>query len=480
MRTTLLTICLLALAAAPAAQASSTMRTLFQDDGRILRSGEAAREAALDEIAAEGAEVLKLHVVWADVAPGGATKPEGFSGHELSSYSEAAFAPYDAAIRGAKARGLDVLLAPTPPAPGWATAERGDERGVYRPSAREYGRFVRALATRYDGNHGLPRVTMWTFGNEPNHPDFLQPLGSRRGTYIAPHLYREMVRHGLAGLRLAGHAKDTILFGETLPIGKRRPGPRNTISPVTFIREFFCLDRRWRPYRGRAARIRDCDGFKRISGLSGYAHHPYTRPGGPRTRETSREDAQIQSLSRITKALDRAAARRRLAGRRMRVYITEFGFQSDPPDRFWTPIARIPAYLSESEWIAWRNRRVATWSQYALVDDVALSGFQSGLRFADGSEKPGVYDAYRRPFFVRLRGSRSVEVWGGVRAGGRGDVVEVQQRLGRRGEWRKLRTLRLNARGYFRATIRISRADDREYRFVAGTAASREARASRR
>lgn len=479
MRKTLLTACLLALVAAPAAHGSSTMPTIFQDDGRVLYAGDSARDAALDEIAAGGADLLKLHVIWADIAPGGATKPDGFRGHLLSSYSDAAFARYDAAIRGARARGMDVLLAPTTPAPGWATRKRGDDRGVYRPSAREYGRFVRALATRYDGRHGQPRVRRWTIGNEPNHPDFLQPLGSRRGYYIGPHLYREMVRHAVAGLRLAGHRRDTVLFGETLPIGKSRPGPRNTISPVTFIREFFCLDRRWRPYRGRAARRRDCHRFKRMTGLTGYGHHPYTRPGGPNTRETKRDDAQIQSISRITRALDRAAARKRVSRRRMRVYVTEFGFQSDPPDRNWTPLRRIPAYLNQSEWLAYRNRRVASWSQYALFDDGPLAGFQSGLRFADGSEKPEVYDAYRRPFYVRLRGSRSIEAWGGVRNGRRGERVEIQQRL-RRGEYRRLRTVRLNSRGYFRSVIRLSRPRERTYRFVHRAGAGREVRASRR
>lgn len=479
MRKTLLIISLLALGAAPAAQASSTMPTIFQDDGRVLYSGDGPRDAALSEIAAGGADVVKLHVIWADVAPGAATRPEGFRGHLLSSYSEAAFARYDEAIRAARARGLQVLLAPTTPAPGWATRQRGDDRGVYRPNPREFGRFVRALATRYDGRHGQPEVTMWTIGNEPNHPDFLQPLGSRRGYHIGPHIYREMVRHAVAGIRLAGHRSDTVLFGETLPIGKRRLGPRNTISPVTFIREFFCLDRRWRRYRGSAARRRDCDGFRRITGVTGYAHHPYTRPGGPGTRETSSEDAQIQSIGRITRALDRAVARRRLSGRKMRVYITEFGFQSDPPDRFWTPLRRIPAFLNQSEWLAYRNRRVASWSQYALTDDVPLAGFQSGLRFSDGSEKPGVYDAYRRPFYVRGRSSRSIEAWGAVRNGERGDTVEVQQRR-RGGEFRRLRTLRLNSRGYFRAAIRISRPRERVYRFVTGGTASREARASRR
>lgn len=478
-------VCLCALALAPAAPASTGQLTIFQDDGRLLESGPDVRDAALDEIAAGGAEVVKFHLVWADIAPGGATRPEGFAGHELSSYAEGAWERFDGLIRAAQARGLRVLAAPTTPAPGWATRTRGDARGVAYPNAREFGRFVRAAATRWDGAHGHGRVDFWTIGNEPNHPDFLQPQGSRSGRLIAPRLYRDLVRHAVSGLRLAGHGGDTILFGELLPIGKTGVGPRQTIRPVAFLREFFCLDRRYRPYRGRAARARGCTRFRRISGVTGFGYHPYTRPGGPGVRETHPDDATIRSISRITRALDRAALRRRLAGRRMRVYNTEFGFQSNPPDTLWTPIARIPAYLNLSEWISWRNPRVASWSQYALLDDRELSGFQSGLRFADGSVKPGVYDAYRLPLHVRRLGSRTVEVWGGARMARRGERVRVQSRLGS-GEFTDLRggSVPVNARGYFRKRFRVSDASRRRFRILyddrGAARASRETNASSR
>lgn len=472
--------CLGALCASPAALASSTQQTIFQDDGRLLESGPDARDRALEEIRATGADVIKLHLVWANVAPGGATRPDGFRGQDSSSYSEAAWERYDGLVRAAQARGFRVLLAPTTPAPGWATPRRGDERGVYRPNAREFGRFVRAVATRYDGRHGQPRVDFWTIGNEPNHPGFLQPQATRGGRLVAPHLYRELARQAVAGLRLAGHARDTVLFGELLPIGQR-PGPRSTIRPIAFLRDFFCLDGRYRPYRGRAARSRGCLRFRRVTGVSGFGYHPYTRPGGPGVPETDADNATIRSLARVTRALDRAAARRRLARRGMRIYNTEFGFQSNPPDRFWTPIARIPAYLNESEYISYRNRRVATWSQYALVDDSDLSGFQSGLRFSDGSPKTGVYQAYRLPFFVRLVGSRTVEVWGGARPAARGERVQVQYRLRSR-SFTNLRggALAVNSQGYFRRRFRLARAASRTFRFAYGGATSRETRAARR
>jgi hypothetical protein len=334
---------------------------------------------------------------------------------------------------------------------------------------------VRALATRYDGDHAdgvgnaLPRVRFWSIWNEPNHPDFLQPLGSRSRRYhIAPHIYRGLVRWAVDGLHRAGHRRDSVLFGEVLPIGHSAYGPRNTIKPIHFIREFFCLDRRWRPYRGRAARARGCDDFRRVRGVTGFAIHPYSRPSGPRTREPSRYDATIDSLERVERALDRAAARGRVR-RGLGIYNTEYGFQSDPPDeRFGARLSRIPAFLNEAEWMSYRDRRVKTWSQYAYRDDIALGGFQSGFVFAGGERKDGVYEAWRLPLFVRLIGRNAIEVWGAARPhGSRGRSVQIQQRL-RGAPYRDLRPpipIR-NYRGYFRARIRLSRADDRIYRFV--------------
>ena len=67
-----------------------------------------------------------------------------------------------------------------------------------------------------------------------------------------------------------------------------------------------------------------------------------------------------------------------------------------------------------SEWIAFRNPRVATYAQYTLRDN---DFWQSGLRFANGRAKRKVYDAFRMPLFVRSLGGNRVEVFGGLRSG---------------------------------------------------------------
>jgi hypothetical protein len=487
-----------ALLAPVRAAASPSQLAVFQDDRELVLSGPDVREQRLDELKALGADVVKVQLHWSRVAPTGRTRPSGFRGEDPSTYPEGAFDRYDDLVREAQARGLRVLIALGPPAPGWATGASGDSAGVWRPSAREFGRFARAVGTRYDGAHldtagrALPRVALWSIWNEPNHPGFLLPQSSSRGTPIAPRIYRDLVRYAVDGLRRAGHDRSTLLFGELLPIGHSRPGTRRTIKPIAFMREFFCLDRGWRAYRGSAASSRGCRGFRRVTGVDGFAYHPYTRPDGPQGREPTGDDATIRSLGRVTTALDRAAARGRLWRRGLPVWNTEFGYQSDPPDPYQTRLSRIPGFLNEAEWISYRNPRVASWSQYGLVDDPLLDPpneryglFQAALRFGDGSQKTRVYESYRSPVFVRLTGQRAVEVWGAARPAPVGARVEIQQRLQGSISYRRLRVVHLrNGRGYFRERIRISRPERRTYRFVYedGTAerASRPAKAARR
>lgn len=474
-------LAMLAVAALPAsAVASWSQHAVFQDDHNLLERDDAARERTLDELRGLGVDVIKAQLSWSEVAPRGRKRPTGFVAADPAQYP--GWARYDALVRDVQARGMSVMLALSPPYPGWATAKRGDSVGVDRPSPRAFGGFAEAAGRRY------PSVGIWTIGNEPNHPGFLYPQATRRRVPFAPHRYRGLVREAVAGLRRSGHAGSTILFGELLPIGKSRYFHKNTIKPLRFIREFFCLDSSWRAFRGRAARLRGCQRYRPVTGVTGFAYHPYTRPNGPRGREPSSDDATIRSYGRITRALDIARRKGRIDGPRLSIWNTEFGFQSDPPDRFQTRLSRIPGFMAESElWISLRNRRVASFSQYTLTDTPVRSRgdifgtWQGGLRFDDGRAKKGVYDGYRLPVFVRLLGPNAVEVWGAARPGGAGAVVQVQER-GAGGDFSDLGAPLTveNAGGYFRARFQISNAAQRRYRFVYDGQGSLAAKAATR
>lgn len=494
--------CALALAAlalpAGEAGANRSQLTIIQHDADLLRDPD-LRNRRLDEFRALGVEVVKLRMDWRTLAPDGDRRPDGFDATNPASYPADRWAPYDEAIKGIASRGMRPYIMLGGRAPEWATAGRGN---VDRPNGDEFRQWVQAVGTRYSGTYGgqpgymdplgggspatgaLPRVDIWGIWNEPNLLSWLAPQ-YRRGLPYSPRVYRGLVYGAFDGLSASGHGSDSILIGELLPFA-RSGRTRDKVRPVQFLRELACVDSRYRPYTGRSARSRGCSNFRPIPG-NGLAYHPYTLSGGPRVRSPHRDDASISELSRITRALSLLDRRRRLATRRMPIWISEFGYQTDPPDRlFGSRISRVPGFMGESEWIAFRNSRVASYAQYLLVDDpvqgsgaARYAGFQTGLRFSNGEAKPGVYAAFELPFFVRRRSSSRVEVFGGVRAGAEGDQVVVEQRLGR-GDFRELGTVALGTNGYFLRTFSLSRADRREYRFRWRDRESRRARAARR
>ncbi len=85
--------------------------------------------------------------------------------------------------------------------------------------------------------------------------------------------------------------------------------------------------------------------------------------------------------------------RRHLYGKKP-IWITEYGYQTDPPDTFfgvsWTKQA---AYLRQAYEIARANPRIDLFTWFLLKDSSSLDGWQSGLITADGRKKPS-FDAF--------------------------------------------------------------------------------------
>jgi hypothetical protein len=495
---------------AGAASASKTQPTMLQDDKVLVGASQQSRDARLDEFKSLGVDIVKVRVSWRSIAPGGTsrTKPN-FNAADPNAYPASAWAPYDAIVRGATARGMGVLFQLGGNAPEWATGGRKNS-AVNEPNANEFKSFVQAVGTRYSGSFGgsstggggtpgglplpvssllgstagatsaanaLPRVTAYTVWNEPNLKSWLSPT-VKNGVPYAPVLYRRLMYAAADGLGASGHSSDQLLLGELLPFARSGRTGTTKIRPLTFLRELGCLDSRYRPYRGKAAKLRGCTGkFRKLPG-TGVAFHPYTLGGGPDIPTPNKDDASIATLSRVTGAVDRLYSKGRLARRGMPLWITEFGFQSSPPDHFATPLGNIPGFMGQSERIAYKNSRVLSYSQYPLVDDRGLAGFQSGLRFRNNKPKPGVYAAFAHTIYVRqLSGSR-VEVFGCERAATSGNV-SIQSRTGKKGKWKTVASAAVNQLGYFDRTVKLSSASKRQYRYVMGNAKSRAATASK-
>jgi hypothetical protein len=445
MKRLTITIAMLLLAAfaAPAADASSRQLLVMQDDAAMHnRPAE-----ALDEFASFGTDVVKVNLYWDAVAPKGRRKPAGFDGANPASYS---WSDYISIAQAIRARGMRPYFSLGGRAPDWATKRRG-RRGTYRPSAREFGRFAKAAGQQF------PDVDIWSIWNEPNLYSWLGPQ-RKKGTPISPSIYRGLYLAGRRGLGATGHGGDTILLGELMPRGGSDP---RKVPPLEFLREMVCLDRNYHQYRGAAARKRNCRKIGRIP-TSGLALHPYTLAKGPDVKEGP-DEAAIGALARVGHTLNALARRGKLPGR-LPIWITEFGYQTRPPDRNATPLRRAPSLMDLSEWIAFRNRRVASYSQYTLRDD---ESWQGGLRFSNGKAKRGVYSAFGLPVFVRSLGGSAVEVFGGGRGASPGDSAQIESKAPG-ASYRSLGSAAVNSAGYFRRIIRLKGASKHKFRVTLG------------
>jgi hypothetical protein len=258
----------------------------------------------------------------------------------------------------------------------------------------------------------LPRIALWSIYNEPNHPLFVSPQ-REKGVLIAPSIYRALYRTGWSALAGTGHRSDTILLGETMPIGTNQDRETSATSPLAFTRELFCLN-------GTGPRHPGCSKHFAKLPASGWAIHPYYRKTGPFSRPPGRDDLTPATLGHLQALLVVAARKGRVSGR-LPLWDTENGSQTRPPDPKGTTPSRQARYINEAEYLAWCSPSMRSFSQYLMTDEQPVWAFQSGLLYLDGKPKPAL-DAYRLPIYVKRAGN-GVVVWGHVPGGSGSDVT---------------------------------------------------------
>lgn len=444
LRTLLLALLALLVLAVPAS-ASRTMTTSFEAPRDLLDPS--TRTQALDEIQSLGVDSLRVVMLWQKVAPEpDATRRPDFNTTDPDAYD---WGQYDALLTEAKQRGMDVLLTVSGPVPRWATEDKKDN--VTRPNRGDFAQFMTAV-----GRHFADRVDTWSVWNEPNQPQFLQPQYDSKKRPVSGRLYRALYKAALKGLRSANVADPEVLFGETSPRGTGK-----VVAPLTFLRQALCLDSKDRRRKG-------CGKLP----VDGIAHHAYTTREGPRFVPAGPNDVTIGVLNRLTRLVNRAGASGAIP-KRLPLHLTEFGIQSTPDPIFGVFQQRQDEFRNLSERIAYYNPRVATFSQYLLRDDrpdenatsrlSRYPGFESGLRTSSGRDKQA-YDSFRLVLSALRRSSRVTTLWGLVRPAGRTTTAVVEYRKGRRGSWRKLKTVRTNTRGFY--NVRTRTAKGRQYRLT--------------
>ena len=376
---------------------------------------------------AAGAHTSRMIVIWKAMAP---TRPADPANPGDPAYR---LASLDARIQHARDAGLEPIIC-IAVAPDWAL-EPGH---TLSPRVDEVRAFATALARRYSGRAGAPRVRYWQIWNEPNLVFAIdQPDGVAH--------YRAMV-NAWAGAVKGVRRSNQVIAGGLGPFGGDGP-PGSTAGnygtrPLPFMRRLLCV-------RSPRARRRTCTAKLRFDI---WAHHPYTS-GGPTHRATHRGDVSLGDLGAMRRLLDRA---RRLGAIRApsppAFWATEFSWDTNPPDGGGLPLELHARWVSEALYRMWKaGVSQVTWFQLRdkPMSQTQTGIWQSGLYFVDGFPKPAL-QSFRFPF-VAYRSGRRVTVWGRTPLSD-ARRVRIEQLAGT--TWRPLRTIRSDRDGIFRARPR--------------------------
>lgn len=460
-----------------AAQSRPPIETIVQDDAALMHQSDDQVRENMERLKSLGVDRVRLTAGWSVLAPNAdsPTRPD-FDAEDPNAYPDpwGFWKALDRAVVMANDAGLQVMIDVAFWAPLWATqGDPNDGRAKWNINPAEFAAFTKAVVRRYNGDFvpaepeqetddqaeaeqpepsrdqdfltglfgpwsgqgaqqqqrsareaqaprapaaPLPKVSWWTVWNEPNHPGFVQPQWERTGSGWrpkSPHIYRKLVEVAYPAIK--GIQPDSlVLVGATSSYGATSPrSEQSGMAPLLFLRELACVDEDLKPIT-----TGDCANYTPLQG-DGFSHHPYSLMHRPDYRDERHPDnVPIGALDRLSKTLDKLVKMRRIDPKVRDIYLTEFGYETNPPDpdKPWSP-AQQALFLNWSEYIAWNNKNVRSWPQFLLRDMGTVSAadaargkreygdWQSGLLFHDGTEKPSA-TAFRLATFAECQWSR--------------------------------------------------------------------------
>jgi hypothetical protein len=397
-----------------------------------------------ERVRGAGARFVRLNIDWYVVAPRH-IRPNGWNPADPAD-GNYDWTLLDRQVRNATAAGLTPLLVING-APLWAQrCSFGRLEAPCNPDPEQFALFATALARRYSGSYeGLPAVRLWQPLNEPNLYYFFNPQ-FENGRAVSPDLYRALLNRFSAAVKTVDPANLVVTAG-LAPL--KRPG---VVAPLAFARKLLCMRGRRQPKPTRS----DCDGGVQFDV---FALHPYTT-GGPTHQAPHRDDISLGDILKLPPLLRAAkrAGRIKSSLKRTPIWITEFGWDTNPPDPGGLKPKLHARWTAEALYRAWRAG-VSTFFWYQLRDGSNHGrpfdqSTQSGLyaRGADlAADKPKLaLDAFRFPF-VALKRRKGFVVWGRTPTSLSG-TVRLQVWRGRR--WRSAGTVKAGKSGVFRKAIR--------------------------
>jgi hypothetical protein len=313
-------------------------------------------------------QVVRITLPWGGANGVSRKKPKNPRDPGDSAYN---WAKYDVAVEAAAKAKIKIVFGIVG-TPAWANGGRPLNRG---PTTKNYGYlrdFAYAAATRYSGEYKrkdrkvLHSVRNWLAWNEPNNPVFLYPqylkAGRNRWVNQSARVYAKIctaIYDGVHGTHLNG---ETVACGATSPRGNDNPrSSRPAVDPLTFLSAL------------KQAGLKKFDV---------YAHHPYY--GYPNQTPTTKPEPMTVRMGNLDSLITLLG---RLYGKK-HLWITEYGYQTNPPDRVfgvsWKNQAR---YLAQAYALARRNPRIDMMIWFLVRDESRLSGWQSGFITASGRKK---------------------------------------------------------------------------------------------
>jgi hypothetical protein len=342
-----------------------------------------------------GVNVVRYTLRWDEIAQRRPRYPRFYASHAYT------WGSADRVLKALRRHHITIVLGITG-TPRWAN---GGHRPNFAPTSSKFIRdFAHAAGRRYWWVH------KWLIWNEPNQSRFLLPP--------SPEVYVQRILNPAYTALHAKNRRNRVAGGGTAPRGK--------LSPVTWIRRMAAAG----------------------AMLDAYAHHPY--PLDPSETPISGGCGYCRSITMAT--LDRLGRATLAAWGPIPLWLTEYGYQTNPPDRelgvSWTKQA---LYENEAALRAYRAARVVMLIHFLVRDDPDPEGWQSGLITSRGVAKPALR-AFALPLAQQSRIGTSTVLWGQVRPHHGPRPYRLQRLIS--GRWRWITgTRKTNDRGFFRRTV---------------------------
>jgi hypothetical protein len=349
-----------ALVLAPRAEASPFLRPGIYDDAEFLFGNPDRVFPILRQM---NTRLLRMNLRWGGPNGVARERPANPTNPADPAYDWAA---YDRAVLRAREVGVEAMFSIVQ-TPSWANG--GASWNVAPRNAIDLRKFSIAAARRYDGTYvgedgrTLPSVRLWLAWNEPNNPVFLKPQYVQKGSRWVIQSAKDYARicNAVVGGVKSVQPTAKVGCGVTAPRGNNNPtSARPSVSPITFV---------------RAMKAAGAEGF------DAYAHHPYygARSETPTTKPPPGPAGQAPTavtLGNFDVLVREVTA---LYGFK-RMWVTEYGYQTNPPDRLfgvsWADQAR---YMTQAYGVLRRHPRVDIFIWFLLRDEARPEGWQSGL-----------------------------------------------------------------------------------------------------